>query len=313
MRATYDTDKALKSTRGAAIDWPEYRLCLGDNSPHFLRFTSLLNVYGNAEADNNFYRNLYLKNIKRGYANDSDSVDTCIYYPFLFTNDEKMHRLSDELDECGIEIYEDPTIIDVDRENLFESFKDQFLYIMDYFKNKTGAYDDLYVQFKNELGQDDGGPTLECFQLLIPIVFGKEKNLFLENEYGELMPNPTVESTESNKKLYELAGGIVGLLVYRGSTIPIRFTATFLKDFLEIPLYFEDLQSMDNVLYIQLKSIASNNTYNEKKISISYGDMTFQILNANKQPKNLIENGANIELTYQNREVICVFNKNYKI
>jgi len=66
-----------------------------------------------------------------------------------------------------------------------------------------------------------------------------------------LQPSPVSDVNPDHLAYFEMLGTLVGVGIYQGGCLPVRFTLPFLKQLLRQPLKPDDLRAVDAVLYQQ--------------------------------------------------------------
>jgi len=157
-----------------------------------------------------------------------------------------------------------------------------------------------------ETGLDVGGLFKEFWTDLSALAFDPNYALFRITEGGDncLYPNPSSEKAHGDDHLllFGFLGRILGKALYEGITINPQFAHFFLA-FLRGDYNFlhmlPDLRTMDSQLYQNLMFLK---TYNGDASDMS---LTFTILTddfGSSEEKALIPNGANVEVTNNNKQ-----------
>lgn len=81
--------------------------------------------------------------------------------------------------------------------------------------------------------------------------------MFIQNHEKELIPHPrkTESSHEMTAKHYEFIGKIIGKALLEGITIGPKFSGAFLNALIGKKNSFEDLRTIDSILYKNLLEI----------------------------------------------------------
>ena len=173
----------------------------------------------------------------------------------------------------------------------------------------------LKIDFIGEEGIDQGGLKKEFFMLLTRQLFNEKNNLFLYNNKSRLFWF-NINSNEDNSK-YELIGIILGLSIYNGIILDIKFPLALYKKLLQIDPSLEDIKEIDKELYSTFCYLLNIDDENlEKNI-----DTNFTVLiekDGKKINIPLIENGENIMINNKNKKeyidlyIDWYFNKSIK-
>ena len=121
----------------------------------------------------------------------------------------------------------------------------------------------LKVKFKGEQGVDEGGVKKEFFMLLVRQIFDANYGMFSYNSKVRLFWFNLY--TFEPKIKYELIGVILGLAIFNGVILDVKFPMAVYKKLLGIKLDIEDLKEMDLELYNNLKFLLNSNDKNIKE------------------------------------------------
>jgi ubiquitin-protein ligase E3 C len=80
-----------------------------------------------------------------------------------------------------------------------------------------------------EEGVDMGGVFKEFMELLVKSIFDEKYGLFCKTTTGHYFPNPHVQQLSVHDKVMELVGRVVGLAVFEGILLDVRFAHFFLR------------------------------------------------------------------------------------
>ena len=173
----------------------------------------------------------------------------------------------------------------------------------------------LKIDFIGEEGIDQGGLKKEFFMLLTRQLFNEKNNLFLYNNKSRLFWF-NINSNEDNSK-YELIGIILGLSIYNGIILDIKFPLALYKKLLQIDPSLEDIKEIDKELYSTFYYLLNTDDENLEKNM----DTNFTVLiekDGKKINIPLIENGENIMINNKNKKeyidlyIDWYFNKSIK-
>lgn len=114
----------------------------------------------------------------------------------------------------------------------------------------------LKVVFKDEPGVDEGGVQREFFQLIVSELLDPTREIFttLNNEFYWFNRKPIEPTT---RQCFLLTGIIVGLAIYNGNLLNVRFPIVLYKKLRDMTVTIDDLRELDEALYNSLKSIES--------------------------------------------------------
>ena len=147
----------------------------------------------------------------------------------------------------------------------------------------------LKVVFKDEPGVDEGGVQREFFQLIVSELLDPTREIFttLNNEFYWFNRKPIEPTT---RQCFLLTGIIVGLAIYNGNLLNVRFPIVLYKKLREMTVTIEDLRELDESLYNSLKSIESyEGNVEDMGLYFEYDETP------------LMKNGSEIAVTNENR------------
>ena len=163
----------------------------------------------------------------------------------------------------------------------------------------------LKVNFEGEEGIDAGaGMKKEFFLLLVKEILDKKYGMFNEyNESNTIWFNPGEVAEKNDLMMYQMIGIICGLAIYNQVIIYLPFPLVLYKKILNEKLELEDLNSLDPILFKNMKEILDT-SYSEQEFDAIYGDLNFTItLNIWGSPVEfeLEKGGKDKILNYKNR------------
>ena len=173
----------------------------------------------------------------------------------------------------------------------------------------------LKIEFIGEEGIDQGGLKKEFFMLLTRQIFNEKNNLFSYINKSRLFWFNINLNGEISK--YELIGIILGLSIYNGIILDIKFPLAIYKKLLQIEPSLEDIKEIDKELYNNFCYLLNTDDENLEKDL----DTNFTVL-IEKDGKKiiipLIEHGENIMINNKNKKqyidlyIDWYFNKSIK-
>ena len=170
------------------------------------------------------------------------------------------------------------------------------LYIITNYKNYL--HYPLKIQFIGEEAEDEGGVRREFFMLIIRQIFDANYGMFTYNEKTKLFWF-NLNSLESNIQ-FELIGIIIGLALFNGIILDIKFPIALYKKLLGIKPCLNDLKEYDPELYNNLNFLLNTDDKNLKENI----DSNFTVLIDKFGEKKYIPlkpNGENIMIDYENK------------
>ena len=173
------------------------------------------------------------------------------------------------------------------------------------------------IEFRNELGIDEGGVRREWFEVLCRELFSPNFNLFVQAEEGRdtVHPNPHPNSKGfdiSPMKLYSFAGKIVGKSVIEsayGSTyqqqIPVRLAKSFLALIVGLRVQYKHFSyDMPDFYNTKVQSIIKGNVDDESSgmNEMTFSEEEYDVSHINSpQLIELKPNGLNVKVTDTNK------------
>lgn len=178
-------------------------------------------------------------------------------------------------------------ILKVDRKNMVMDTFQQIAMLKD---PDMDLKKPLKVVFKDEPGVDEGGLQREFFQIIVADLLNPDLNIFkpVNNEFYWFNRKAT---DPTSKQSLLLAGTIVGLAIYNGQLLNVRFPIVLYKKLRGMTVTFDDLNELDPQLHSSLQNILNYNG------NVEDMDLLYEYDNV-----PLIQNGLNTPVTNQNRE-----------
>ena len=161
-----------------------------------------------------------------------------------------------------------------------------------------------------EAGIDGGGLTKEFLTAFCKEAFDLKTELFMETPDRLLYPS-TRTAALTALPIYEFLGHIVGKCLYENVLVDVEFAPFFLLRWFGRHAYLDDLPSLDKQLYNSLVFL--------KQYQGNYEDLALSFTNpvpegsAVNSELDLVPNGRNIPVTYQNRLEYIQLVANYRL
>ena len=157
----------------------------------------------------------------------------------------------------------------------------------------------LKIEFIGEEGIDQGGLKKEYFMLLTRQIFNEKNSLFSYHSKSRLFWF-NIYSKEKEIK-YELIGKILGLSIYNGIILDIKFPLALYKKLLRVEPCLEDIKEIDEELYNNFCYLLKMNDENlESEIDSNFTTLIEK--DGEKIIIPLIENGENIMINNENKK-----------
>ena len=190
-----------------------------------------------------------------------------------------------------------------DMQNIFLKLNIRREYIIEDTLNEIIKYSNrlqypLKVEFIGEEAEDEGGVRKEFFMLVTRKLFDINYGMFLYNEKTRLFWF-NLNSFEAKVK-YELIGIVLGLALFNGVILDIKFPLAIYKKLLGIEPCLNDLKEYDPELYNNLNFLLNTDDKNLKENL----DTTFTVSVDNFGEKKIIPlkpNGENTFIDYENK------------
>lgn len=189
-------------------------------------------------------------------------------------------------------------VFEVSRERLIDDVLEQLSILS---KRKGEYKKPLKIRFINEQGQDQGGVQKEFFQILIDKLIDPNYELFTYNNETRTS-HINGFSLESDRK-FELFGYILGLALYNGIIVGVKFSSYFYKVLLGEELLLSDLQEAYPSLGKGLQQLLDwyDPTYDVSDIFLRTFEISYEI-HGNVKHFPLVRNGSEILVTNETRE-----------
>lgn len=129
----------------------------------------------------------------------------------------------------------------------------------------------LKVTFQNEPAIDDGGVQREFFDVIINQILDPKVNLFDKKENGYWFNRDATDA--KSLQMFKLVGIIVGLAIYNGNLVNIRFPTILYKKLKGQTVVFNDLKEFDSEVYNSLQNILTyEGDVEDLYLPFAYGD-----------------------------------------
>ena len=153
----------------------------------------------------------------------------------------------------------------------------------------------LKIKFIGEEGIDEGGVKKEYFHMIVKKLFEASYEMFIYKESQHLYWfNPNCPLLH----LYEMLGVLLGLAIYNGISLDLRFPLALYKKLQNVPTIFEDLKEFD--LYT-VQSLERLLELGDDPQSLCLSFLIELDSFGNKLQYELVEGGKDILVTDQNK------------
>jgi len=163
----------------------------------------------------------------------------------------------------------------------------------------------LLVKYVNAAGQaeagiDAGGLFKELLQEIIEKALDPNRGLFTTNAANGIYPSPRAGDMQESLLLLEMVGMMVGKALYEGILQEINLAPFFAATILGIPRTIDDIASLDEELHRGcVKVLEYDGDFANLCLDFTVSEDVYgQIIT-----RELIKNGANIEVTNVNRRL----------
>lgn len=248
----------------------------GDDKMEFtlLSHTWLFDPSAKYEIINLFNENKQMQQVSNNNFNDPNVINQLFYLGILNT-EEIFFRLR------------------IRRDNIIEDTLNEI-------SNNTNRLQfPLKVQFVGEEAEDEGGVRKEFFMLVVRNLFDVNYGMFTYNQKTRLFWF-NLNSFESKYK-YELIGAILGLALFNGVILDIKFPIAIYKKLLGIQPCLNDLKECDPELYKSLSFLVNTKDENLKENLDSNFTVTLDVY-GEKKILPLKPNGENISIDFNNKD-----------
>ena len=239
-----------------------------------LSYTWLFDPSAKYEIINLFNEEKQINQVSNMNDNQLSEFERMIYFGFLFNMQNIFFKLNIRRE-----------FIIEDTLNEISKYPDKFQY-------------PLKVEFIGEEAEDEGGVRKEFFMLVTRRLFDINYGMFIYNEKTRLFWF-NLNSFEAKVK-YELIGIVLGLALFNGVILDIKFPMAIYKKLLGIEPCLNDLKEYDPELYNNLNFLLNTDDKNLKENL----DTTFTVSVDNFGEKKIIPlkpNGENIMIDYENK------------
>lgn len=153
----------------------------------------------------------------------------------------------------------------------------------------------LKIKFIGEEGVDEGGVKKEFFQIIVKKFFESDYEMFVYKEAQRVYWfNPVCKESQ----YYELLGILLGLAIYNGVNLDVRFPMALYKKIQNIRTSFSDLKEFDIYTVQSLEKLLE---LNDTQFLCLDFILEFESFNKKFQFE-LIEDGKNIPVTNLNKQ-----------
>eukprot|EP00535_Pseudo-nitzschia_heimii_P005716 CAMPEP_0197189868 /NCGR_PEP_ID=MMETSP1423-20130617/20545_1 /TAXON_ID=476441 /ORGANISM="Pseudo-nitzschia heimii, Strain UNC1101" /LENGTH=880 /DNA_ID=CAMNT_0042642105 /DNA_START=453 /DNA_END=3095 /DNA_ORIENTATION=- len=158
-------------------------------------------------------------------------------------------------------------------------------------------------EFIGEMGIDAGGLAREWFELVCNEIFDPDTGLWTSSATNQMSMtiNPASEyCCEDHLVFYRFLGRVMGKAMFDRQLIRGHMVKHLYKHILGWPIYFKDLESIDEEYYNNLKQLRSmhENGDDISMLSLDF-TMTFEMMGIRKEVE-LVKGGSEIEVTNEN-------------
>ena len=250
------------------------------NSDDKIEFTLLSHTWlfdpsAKYEIINLFNENKQIQQVSNNNFNDLGEFNQIYYLGLLLNSDDIFFRLK------------------IRRNNIIEDTLNEISKFPDRLQFP------LKVEFVGEEAEDEGGVRKEFFMLVIRKIFDVNYGMFTYNQKTRLFWF-NLNSFESKFK-YELIGTILGLALFNGIILDIKFPIAIYKKLLGIQPGLNDLKECDPELYKNLSFLVNTKDENLKENLESNFTVTLDVY-GEKKILPLKPNGENIMIDFNNKD-----------
>lgn len=157
------------------------------------------------------------------------------------------------------------------------------------------------VMFAGEPGLDAGGVMREWFTLLFAELFDPDFGLFVSTVGDERCYWINTYSGDhhvNHLEYFDFAGRLLGKAILEEHLVTVHLALPFLKHILGVPTSFSDLQFLDDEIYHSAMIVKESDDLEPLCLDFT----VTRIVDGKAQVIELVENGAEIEVTSQNKK-----------
>jgi hypothetical protein len=154
------------------------------------------------------------------------------------------------------------------------------------------------VQFVGEQAVDEGGVTKEFFQIIVRNLFQPEFGMFFVSE--ETNVYWFVAYSLESAIQFQLVGTIIGLAIYNGVILDVRFPLVLYKKLIGHKLTLEDLNDIRPTVAKNLQALLAFDGDVEETFGLTFS-VSYEYFGEVKH-HDLLPNGSATPVTKQNRE-----------
>lgn len=175
-------------------------------------------------------------------------------------------------------------------------FNDAFLTFMA--RSSVDIKRKMIIEFENEPGLDYGGVSREFFYILSHEIFSPNYGLFMYSSHTNytLQINPNSDVNPEHLHYFCFIGRVIGAAIFHRKYLDAYFVSAFYKMLLDIPVTFEDMESIDSEVYKGLLWMKENDV-TDLGSTFSAEDDVFGVITTH----DLIPNGRNVDVTNENK------------
>ncbi|KAI8913516.1 HECT-domain-containing protein [Gorgonomyces haynaldii] len=215
----------------------------------------------------------------------------------------------DQMDLYGLQWQHPVARVNIRRDHIFEDGFAQLNSLQSQLKRKI-AITFIDEHGLTEAGIDGGGVFKEFLTLCLKEAFAPNIGLFETTQDQLLYPATTTYATEPEQlKYFEFMGRIIGKALYEDVLLESPFAGFFLRKWIGLANYLDDLPSLDKELYQGL--IYLKNCDNAEDLSLNFTLREEQF--GTSQSIDLIPNGSNVAVTNENRIRYIYLVAHYKL
>ena len=190
-------------------------------------------------------------------------------------------------------------LIKVRRDHAYEDLVNSISHYMQLLRYENRIFlKELKVKFEGESGVDEGGLRQELFTIAFNKLFDPEFGMFTKNENDRYFwfRRAKLETPYS----YQLIGLLLGLAIFNNILIDIPLPYVMFKKLMKKDIYIDDIKDLFPSNYKGLSDIAKMTAEEIDTLCLDFS-LIEENFGASKIV-DLIPNGRNIDLTFENRD-----------
>lgn len=158
----------------------------------------------------------------------------------------------------------------------------------------------LFIEFDQEQGIDEGGVSKEFFQLIVEEIFNPDYGMFITNE--ETRTCWFNSFSFENEAQFTLIGIVLGLAIYNSVILPLNFPMVVYKKLMNVTCTWRDLQDWNPALYNSLKTMIDYQEPDFEEVFSQTFEIGYENVFSAALKHELKKDGAKIAVNQHNKQ-----------